>query len=381
MVGPIILVAIGLLLAVSISSILGLIAFIKLRRRRRDLVDLERSLPRLSARLTRLEELFRQAGPALPEPTEEEAPRLKTPEEIGRALSAISTQAPEAPAEAVRPAPVAPAPPARAEAAPTPLPREATPSEPVQPPLPGIEREWWSEFEKRVGERWLTWVGVLALFFGVGFFVKYAIDNQWLGPRARVVLGFAVGLGLLVLGDRFIERKMRPLGQGLIGGGLAILYVSLFAACSVYPLISQPVAFGAMVLVTAGGVALAVRHDALALSMLAVLGGLLTPVLVSTGEDARDALFAYLVILDLGVVAVAWWRKWRPLEVLAFAGTYILFAGWYRRFYSDSAMVPTLLWLGAFYAMFLLLPLSLPLSSIKRTMSLPLAQPPRLTIS
>jgi uncharacterized membrane protein len=111
-----------------------------------------------------------------------------------------------------------------------------------------------------------------------------------------------------------------------------------------------------MVLFTALGLALAVAHDALSMAVLAVLGGFLTPVLLSTGRDARDALFAYLTVLDLGVLAVAFLRSWRPLDVLAFAGTLSLYAGWFAEFYQPAALTPASLWLGLFYLIFLILP-------------------------
>jgi len=137
----------------------------------------------------------------------------------------------------------------------------------------------------------------------------------------RVIAGLVMGVGLLVLGCRFVRRMMRALGLGLIGGaGLPILYVSLYAAFRMFHLIPQWLAFSSMVAVTAVGVALAVVHDSRALSFLAVLGGLLTPLLASTGEDARDTLFGYLLILDLGVLMICasylYHRVERKLETL-----------------------------------------------------------------
>ena len=219
-------------LAIFVGAVLGVVAYFKTRAGDREGARLEDSLRYLSDRLARLEQLFRKAGLSPPTPAGEEGPPPAAAEEITRRPAPVARREPEAPAEVVPELPEvpsllrepeAPAPPPLPEAAPTALPEAL---------FPGIDREWWAKFEKRVGERWLTWVGVLALFFGVGFFVKYAIDNQWLTPKARVVIGLGVGLVLLVLGDRFVRRRMRALGQGLMGGGLAILYVSLFAACS-----------------------------------------------------------------------------------------------------------------------------------------------------
>lgn len=121
-------------------------------------------------------------------------------------------------------------------------------------------------------------------------------------------------------------------------------------------MIQQVPAFGAMVLVTAAGMSLAVLHDAVPLGLLAILGGLLTPLMVSTGHDARDSLFAYLTILNLGVLGVAFFKRWRTLDAVAFAGTWLLFAGWFFTFYRSRALTPTLAWIAVFFLVFLIIP-------------------------
>ena len=196
------------------------------------------------------------------------------------------------------------------------------------------------------------------LILSAVFFVKYAFEHQWLGERTRVILGAAAGLGAIAVGRSCIRRNMHALGQGLVGTGLAIFYVSLYAAYGFYELLSQPTTFALMALVTTGGVVFAIIHDAIAISFLAVLGGLLTPLMLRTGNNPQDALFAYLLVLDLGVLAVAFFKRWRALDILAFVGTWALFTAWYFRFrhaptYSTAA---TMLWLATFYMVFLIQP-------------------------
>ncbi|MFH1115786.1 MAG: DUF2339 domain-containing protein [Pseudomonadota bacterium] len=215
---------------------------------------------------------------------------------------------------------------------------------------------WWAGLEESIGKRWTTWAGAVALFISAGFFVKYAFENEWLGPTGRIALGLATGIVLLLLGDQALRRPMRALGQGLMGGGLAILYISLFAAFSLYDILPQIPAFAAMVVVTAAGMALAILHDEVPLSFLALLGGFLTPLMVSTGQDARDALFAYLVILDVGVLGICLFKKWRAQDILAFLCSWALFAGWFVTFYREEALVPALAWLAAFFLIFLIVP-------------------------
>jgi uncharacterized membrane protein len=212
--------------------------------------------------------------------------------------------------------------------------------------------------ESAIGKRWIAWAGAIVLFVGVAFFLKYAFDNGLIGPTGQIVIGILAGIAFLVAGSRFISKGWRVFGQTIIGLGLAILYATFFAAFAAYEerVMSQTVAFGCMVAVTAAGVALAILHDGLPMALLAVLGGILTPMLLSTGKDARDALFTYLLLLDLGVLAVAFFRGWRLLDALALAGTFVLYGGWYVQFYKPAAMAPALAWLGGFYAVFLALP-------------------------
>lgn len=232
------------------------------------------------------------------------------------------------------------------------------PGETAAPAVPRIDSQWWGKLEEAVGMRWITWVGALVLFLGAGLFVKYAFEHKWLGPTGRVLVGVIAGICVAAAGERFVRRQMRALGQGLIGAGLAILYVSLYAAYNFYQLLPQQAIFALMVVVTAGGLVLALIHDAIAISFLAVLGGFLTPVMLRTGQDPRDAFFSYLLLLDIGVLGIAWFKRWRALDVLAFVGTWLLFTAWYAHFHDAPtfSLAPTLLWLAAFYVVFLLQP-------------------------
>lgn len=214
----------------------------------------------------------------------------------------------------------------------------------------------WDDLEARIGKRWMTWAGAIVLFLSAAFFVKYAFDNNWLGPASRVALGVAFGVAMLLAGERGIRRDMGALGQGLVGAGLAVVFVSLFAGYSLYHLMSNITAFAAMVLVVGAGMALAVLHAAPAMAILAAIGGYLTPVLLSQGVDARDALFGYLAALNLGVLLVATFRNWRALDLLAFVATFALYTGWFDAYYDKPALVPALIWLFVFFTQFQIVP-------------------------
>jgi len=202
----------------------------------------------------------------------------------------------------------------------------------------------------------MIWVGAVILVLGIGFFLKYAFENAWIGPTGRVALGILAGLAMLVAGDAARRRDYRFLSQGLTGGGVAALYLSIFAASNFYQLIPREVSFLLMLGVTAAGIALAVLQDAVAIALLSILGGFLTPVLLSTGQDKAEALFVYLAVLDLGVLGAAFYRRWRALDVTAYAGSMVLYAGWYFSFYRPERMGIALAGLLGFFALFILIP-------------------------
>ena len=242
----------------------------------------------------------------------------------------------------------------------TPLPPASAPAPKPVAPAPKRDSEWWANFEERVGKRWMTWAGALVVILGVGFFVKYAIDQAWLNEVARDSIGIGFGALLVCLGARFASKKMTALGQGLMGCGLGILYMSVYTAYGYHAWMPQWIACGALVLVSAAGISLSVVFDALPVSVIAILGGFLTPLMVSTGRDERDLLFAYLLLLDVSVLGVAFFKRWRPLDIVAFLGTAALFVMWLGRYYphefDPAYMWATMSWLGSFFLVFLVLP-------------------------
>jgi uncharacterized membrane protein len=182
------------------------------------------------------------------------------------------------------------------------------------------------DLERRIGQRWATWVGVVALLFSVAFFLQWSITNDIIGPRAQVLLGLMAGVGLVLAGVAIHNRRLPYLSAGLSGGGLATLYLSLWAAFSVHGFIGQAAALACMFAVTVGGSVVSVVTNRQAVAVLTVLGGLLTPVLVSTGQTQETVLLGYLLVLELLVVGVARYRSWPALNRVAWLGTVALLA-------------------------------------------------------
>lgn len=187
--------------------------------------------------------------------------------------------------------------------------------------LRGLDWEW------LVGGNWLARVGVLAVVIGVGFFLRLAFDNDWIGETGRVVLGLVGGVGLLG-GGEYWRRKYAVWAQALTGGGIAILYLSVFAAFALYELIPPLPALGFSVLVTLTAAGLALRYEARAIAVLGILGGFAAPLMLAEQLPAQAILLAYVLALDFGVLGLATFRNWRWLTLLGLAGSLILYGYW-----------------------------------------------------
>ena len=169
--------------------------------------------------------------------------------------------------------------------------------------------------------------GVGILFVGLAFLAKYASEHVQLPIEYR--LAAIAGAAVVLLGFGWRLRRSRPdYAQVLQGGAVAVLYLTLFAAFRFYNVIGAMPAFVLMVAVAALAAALAVLQDARSLAVIGALGGFATPLIVSTGSDNYVALFAYYFVLDLGIAAVAWSKTWRPLNLIGFAGTFIVATAW-----------------------------------------------------
>jgi uncharacterized membrane protein len=219
-------------------------------------------------------------------------------------------------------------------------------------PRPGRARD----LEALIAGRWLNYVGVLALLFAVSFFLKFAFENNWVGPGARVAIGLLFGAGLLAYSRRLLEREHRYFSEGIAGLGVAVLDLSVYAGHAYYHLFGRPLAFAGMSCVTAVTVALAGARNSQRIALLALVGGFLTPLLLTTGIDQQAALFSYLILLDAALLALAGFRNWRSLELVSLAFTLGFFWAWYADFYQPSKLAATAAFAGAFFVLFAALP-------------------------
>lgn len=179
--------------------------------------------------------------------------------------------------------------------------------------------------EYAVASQWLLRVGILILVVGVGFFLKYSIEHDLITPVGRVAMAAIAGLTMLISGTRLLGKKYHVFGQGLMGGGLAILYFAVYAAANFYHLIDATPAFILMGLITvlAGGVA--VRFNSILVAVLGIIGGYGTPIMLHAGPVDFVALYGYMLLLGCGVLGMCYWKNWPLVNYLSFFATYVLF--------------------------------------------------------
>lgn len=249
------------------------------------------------------------------------------------------------------------------QAVPAEPPRSAAAARAPRPAAPQPRRP--SAFDALVANvwRWFTTgnvpvkVGVVLSLFGVGFLVKEGIDREWLvlPLELRLVLVAAFGIGLLVLGWR-LRARQRTYALSVQGGGIGVLYLTIYASFGIYSLIPAALAFALLVGVTAATGVLAVLQDARALAVLGTLGGFLAPVLASSGSGNHVALFGYYALLNVAIVGIAWFKAWRLLNVLGFLFTFGIGTLWGIDGYSADKFATTEPFLILFTLMYLAIP-------------------------
>ncbi len=212
-------------------------------------------------------------------------------------------------------------------------PRPATPSPRPNVVLPK-EKSWWEKFkeqnpdlEKFIGENLINKIGILILVLGISYFVKFAIDKEWIGEPARVGIGVLAG-GIVMLVAHRLRKNYKAFSSVLVAGAMSIFYFTIAVAFHDYQLFSQAVAFIIMVAITAFSAFLSVSYDRQELAALTLIGGFAVPFMVSTGSGNYIVLFSYITILNVGILAIAYYKKWNLINLQAYLFTVFLFGGW-----------------------------------------------------
>ncbi|RQU09662.1 DUF2339 domain-containing protein [Burkholderia cenocepacia] len=290
------------------------------------------------------------------------AARASTPASISTTTPATPPAPPTAARTSVAPAHAtvtAPATPIR----PAPL----QPPQPPAPREPGLaERAFGAARDWLLGGNTVVRVGIIVLFFGVAFLLKYAADNAMLPIEFRLAGTALAAAALLAIGWRVRPRRA-AYGLVLQGGGVGILYLTIFAATKLYALLPIGAAFPLMVAVCALSAFLAVRQNALPLAFMGSAGGFLAPILLSTGQGNHVALFSYYALLNAGIFAIAWFKAWRPLNLLGFVFTFTIGSAWGVTAYRPALFASTEPFLILFFLMYVGIAL---LYAVKRELAL-----------
>ena len=228
------------------------------------------------------------------------------------------------------------------------------------------EQGWWArwlqnnpDLEKFIGENLANKIGIAVLVLGIAFFVKYAIDKNWINEVGRVIIGLACGSILIGLAH-YIRNSYRSFSSVLVGGGLAIFDFTIAFAFHEYHLMSQLAAFAIMMVITAFAIILSLLYNRLEVAILATIGGFITPFLVSTGQGNYIALFTYLCILNSGLMVLAWFKRWPVINFIALFFTVFIYGGWLAKeiITGDERQFPyrnAMLFATLFYILFVLM--------------------------
>jgi uncharacterized membrane protein len=214
-----------------------------------------------------------------------------------------------------------------------------------------------TDFEKFIGENLMNKIGILILVIAIGLGIKYAIGEGWINPAGRIAIGLVTG-GILVGIAHKLRKNYTAFSSVLAGGGIAVFYSSVAFGFQLYELFTQTQAFLIMVIITGFAIVLSLAYDKKELAVLAILGGFASPILVSTGAGNYIILFTYIMILDIGMIVLAYFKKWKLVNIVSFVATVLLFGIWMAKTYSENNSLPyegAFIFATGFYLVFFLM--------------------------
>jgi uncharacterized membrane protein len=354
--GVLVLVGLMILALTAVGPLLAVLALVRTRRFQSRIEKLEADQGVVETRLaalikTTMAERVRPAeGPvAAPTPPLVVQSAPPTPPAPLPAPPAPITPRPAPPV--VAPAVAAPPPPSPER----PSPPAAGPPRPPRPgpPPPSTPAFDW---ESLLGLKGAAWLGGFALVIAAIFLAKMAYDRGYFTPELRMASMVGAGIGGLVWAELSLRKGYATTANAVSGAAIAILYIALYAGHSLWHLLATAPTFVMMILVTIVAGLVAIRYDAVLTAVLGLLGGFATPILLSTGEDRPVSLFSYILLLNLGLLAVAVKRGWHGLALLGLLGTFAIEVGWFGKFMSPEKMIVGLLAFLLFGLLYLFLP-------------------------
>lgn len=212
------------------------------------------------------------------------------------------------------------------------------------------------DLEKFVGENLINKLGILILVLGISYFVKFAIDKNWINEPARVGIGVLAGTLVLFLAHK-LRAKYSSFSSVLVSGAIAVFYFTIAIAFHEYTLFSQEIAFSIMVLITAFSCLISLSYNRIELAILSLIGGFSVPFMIQSGSGNYVVLFVYIAILNIGILALAYFKKWNLVNKIAFIFTTILFVGWLFKDINTEAphYLGALIFAFVFYVLFVVI--------------------------
>jgi len=240
---------------------------------------------------------------------------------------------------------------------------EANAKQPIEKKPIVPQKSWWENFkeknpdlEKFIGENLINKIGILILVLGISYFVKFSIDKGWISEPARVGIGVLCGALVMGIAHR-LRTKFAAFSSVFVAGAIAIFYFTIGIAFHEYKLINQTTAFVIMVIITAFSCLISLSYNRKELAVLSLIGGFAVPFMISSGQGNYVVLFTYILILDIGILAMAYFKKWSIINLLAFIFTVALFAGWLSEDLSTEKphYLGALVFATCFYFLFILI--------------------------
>jgi len=201
-------------------------------------------------------------------------------------------------------------------------------------PIFEVEKTFWEKFkeknpdlEKFIGENLINKIGILILVLGISYFVKYAIDKDWINEPARVGIGILCGALVMTVAHK-LRKNYAAFSSVFVAGAISIFYFTIAIAFHDYHLFNQTIAFAIMVIITAFSAVISLSYNRVELAVLTLIGGFAVPFMISTGEGNYVILLTYITILNIGILSLAYYKKWNLVNLLSYLFTIALYGGW-----------------------------------------------------
>jgi len=202
------------------------------------------------------------------------------------------------------------------------------------------------------GDNAVLRIGTVILFLGIAFLLKYAADHSKFPIWLRLVSVSATAIVILWLGWK-LKSKRAIYALGLQGTGIGILYLTVFGALKLTTYLPPSLAFALLIMICIFSAILAIIQDSKTLATMGVIGGFIAPILASTGSGRYDLLFSYYLLLNSGILAIAWYKSWRSLNLVGFFFTFSIGLIWGVRDYQPDMFWTIEIFLLLFFIQFL----------------------------